>query len=157
MGYESVAILLRWLFEPPSRDFSLEQLIVLVAQIGDEYSSTGKLIETYILPLMRQFRIRLVQVARHGKFEKEGYTILDDSDYPEALYLSGDYKLSFELLTSGTVPRLGRPHFCAMKFKGFPLDNWIADHLKGEYVHYLGYSVGEESRSSKSDGYTKEG
>ena len=58
MGLESVAILLRWLFEPESRDFSLEQLIVLVAQTGDEYSSTGKLIETYILPLMRQFRIR---------------------------------------------------------------------------------------------------
>ncbi len=98
MGYESVAILLRWLFEPESRDFSLEQLIVLVAQTGDEYSSTGKLIETYILPLMRQFRIRLVQVARHGKFEKGGYTVLDDSECPEVIHLAGDYKLSQELL-----------------------------------------------------------
>lgn len=89
MGWESVAILLRWLFEPEARDFELEQLIVLVAQTGDEYSSTGKLIETYILPLLRQFRIRLVQVARHGKFEKEGYTVLDDSDCPEVVHLKG--------------------------------------------------------------------
>ena len=60
------------------------------------------------------------------------------------------------MIGSGTVPRLGRPHFCALKFKGFPLDSWIADHLQGEYVHYLGYSKGEEKRSSNSDGYTKE-
>lgn len=36
MGVDSTAILTRWLLEPWSRDFGLEDLVVLTAQTGDE-------------------------------------------------------------------------------------------------------------------------
>jgi len=155
MGWESSAILVRWLLEPETRGFGLDRLVVIVAMTGDEYDSTGKLIEQYILPLCRQFGVRFVQLARGGRLERDGYSILDSSTNPQQLYLQGDYPLSQELISSGTIPRLGRPHFCAMKYKGFVIDSFLQEHVTGFYHHYLGYSVGEEKRSSKSDGYTK--
>ena len=38
-----------------------------------------------------------MQVARHGHFEGEGITVLDDSRTPARVFLEGDYKLSDEL------------------------------------------------------------
>ena len=37
MGIESNAILTRWLTDPTSRTFSLEDLTVITAQTGDEH------------------------------------------------------------------------------------------------------------------------
>ena len=64
MGVESNAILTRWLNDPTSRDFPLEALTVITAQTGDEHIDTKTYCETYILPLLRTNRVRLVQVAR---------------------------------------------------------------------------------------------
>ena len=100
MGVESSAILLRWIMSPVTRPCSLEDLIVITSQVGDEYTDTGRDVEAHILPLMRAQGIRYVQVARHGHFEGEGITVLDDSRTPVRVFLEGDYKLSDEL--SGT-------------------------------------------------------
>ncbi|MCG7594932.1 hypothetical protein [Mycobacterium sp. PSTR-4-N] len=35
LGADSTAILLRWLLDPASRDFDLDQLVVVVAHTGD--------------------------------------------------------------------------------------------------------------------------
>jgi hypothetical protein len=40
MGWDSTAIFLRWLLEPSSRNFQLDQLIVLMAQVG-EWNARG--------------------------------------------------------------------------------------------------------------------
>ena len=57
----------------------MEDLIVITSQVGDEYTDTGRDVEAHILPLMRAHGIRYVQVARHGHFEADGITVLDDS------------------------------------------------------------------------------
>ena len=97
MGVESSAILLRWIMSPATRPCPLEDLIVITAQVGDEYTDTGRDVNTHILPLMGALGIRYVQVARHGHFEADGITVLDDSRTPAKVFLEGDYKLSDEL------------------------------------------------------------
>ena len=76
MGVESSAILLRWIMSPVTRPCSLEDLIVITSQVGDEYTDTGRDVEAHILPLMRAQGIRYVQVARHGHLEGEGITTI---------------------------------------------------------------------------------
>ena len=71
MGVESTAILLRWCLEEDRRPCPLDRIVVITAQVGDEYKDTGRDVETYMLPMMRRHGIRFVQVARHGYREAE--------------------------------------------------------------------------------------
>jgi hypothetical protein len=86
MGVESTCILVRWIVEPETRPCPLDELIVITAQVGDEYANTGRVVELHVLPLLRKHQIRYVQVARHGHLEVEGNTILDDSRVPERVF-----------------------------------------------------------------------
>lgn len=154
MGVESTAILLRWLFDPTSRGFSLKNLIILIAQTGDEFDTTKDLVETHIFPLLRKYKIRTVQVAKAGASQKDGYTILDDSRCPTELYIEGDYKLSDLLHSDGIIPLYSGGHICAQKFKGEVLDAWLADHLgTDKFGPYLGYNSEELKRASKVEDY----
>src|SRR3954465_10549524 len=126
LAVDSTSILLRWLHEPESRDFPLEALTVLTSMTGDEFQETGDHVTRHILPLLRQFRIRFVQVARAGPLEEDGITVLDDSREPTTGHLAGAYKLSTELLRAGTVPQVAASQRrCTAKAKGFPLDSWV--------------------------------
>ncbi len=155
MGIESAAILTRWLLEPESRPFeNLANLIVLSAQTGDELPLTQQLCETYLLPLMRQYQIRYVQVARSGASQKAGYTVLSDTRSPDHVYIDGDFKLSTELITDGIVPRLNRPHLCAIKTKAYPLDGWIEANLNEPIYQVFGYNRDEKDRATKAQDYT---
>lgn len=151
MGVESTAILIRWLTDPTSRNFPLSQLTVITAQTGDEHRDTKALCERYIFPLLRANSIRLVQVARAGRFEEDGIEVLDDSKQPRTLHIEGSYKLSDELLFAGTVPQFAGVHKCALKFKAFVLDRWLAQEQPGIYRHAFGYNAEETSRISKSE------
>src|SRR5207247_1590235 len=106
MGVDSTALLLRWLHEPECRDFSLENVVCLTSQTGDEFQETKRLVETHILPLLRALRIRYVQVARSGFYQADGITVLSDTCEPETLHIDGDFKLSDELRINGTVPQV---------------------------------------------------
>jgi hypothetical protein len=103
MGVESSAILVRWIMNPEERPCPLDELIVITAQVGDEYRDTGRDVVNHVLPLMRANGIRYVQVARHGHLQADGITVLDDSCSPEVVFLNGDYKLS-------AVNRSNSPH-----------------------------------------------
>src|SRR5947209_13202497 len=94
LGVESVAILLRWLEEPATRDFRLEDLTVITAMTGKEWPDTRRDFEQYILPRFRNQNIRFVQVARAGHLEKDGIVVLDASRNPERLYIEGAYTLT---------------------------------------------------------------
>jgi hypothetical protein len=72
MGVESTCILVRWIVEPETRPCPLDQLIVITAQVGDEYANTGRDVELHVVPLLRKHQIRYVQVTRHGHLEAEG-------------------------------------------------------------------------------------
>ena len=150
MGVESTAILLRWCFEEATRPCPLDRLVVITAQVGDEYKDTGRDVETYVLPMMRRHRIRFVQVARHGHREADGISILDDSREPIQVFLDGDYKLSDELKRNGTVPQYGGVHRCALKFKAWVIEQWLEANLRGRAHHAFGYNS-EERRINQSE------
>jgi len=151
MGVESTAILLRWCFEEATRPCPLDRLVVITAQVGDEYKDTGRDVGTYVLPMMRRHRIRFVQVARHGHREADGISILDDSREPIQVFLDGDYKLSDELKRNGTVPQYGGVHRCALKFKAWVIEQWLEANLRGRAHHAFGYNSEERRRINQSE------
>jgi hypothetical protein len=157
MGVESASILLRWLLEPASRDFSLDDLIVLTAMTGDEHKQgTGEAFTRHLLPLMRQQRVRYVQVARAGPSNEDGVVILDDSREPHRLHLEGAWRLSDELLRAATVPQFAHGRrLCSIKFKGWVLDSWLAEHLDGRpYRHVMGFNAQEHKRIQRDTSYS---
>lgn len=154
MGVDSTAILVRWILEPESRPFdSLDDLVVLTAQTGDEFWSTKMMVEQFVLPLLREHKIRFVQVAKAGPSKCDGYTVLSDTREPWTCHTEGDYRLSQNLIAAGTVPRLGRPHICAIRWKGDVLDPWIGDHISGAIGPAIGYNADEPKRVAKSNEY----
>jgi hypothetical protein len=153
MGVDSTAVLLRWIHEPESRDFSLDELVVCTAMTGDEFDSTGQAVEDTVLPLLRDHRIRFVQVARAQRKTTEtglGVAVLDDSRSPARLHFEGAYRLSDEMLSAATVPQLGGARLCSVHAKGSALDPIIARITAGQpYRHALGFEVGERARAFK--------
>lgn len=157
MGVESQAILERWVAEPESRPFvSWDQLIVISAQVGEEHVvDTIAHCEQRMLPLLREHNVRFVELARRGHLEEEGIVVLQDTRQPRRLHPDGVYKLSDELLHSGTVPQFGGEHRCAMKFKAFVIETWLAWEFRGSedkpVYHVFGYNENEKSRITNSD------
>jgi hypothetical protein len=151
MGVESTAILVRWIKEPSIRPCPLEELILITSQTGDEYNDTQRDVETHILPLLREHRIRYVQLARRGHLEADGITILSDSREPERLFIKGDYKLSDELRLAGTVPQYGGEHTCSLKFKAWVIEQWLTLHLNHPARHAFGYNADETARVARSE------
>ena len=165
MGVESTAILLRWIKEPETCPVPLDKLIVITSQVGNEWNDTGRDVDEYILPLLRNKSIRFVQVARHGHSSETGITILEDSHNPSRCFLEGDYKLSTELLDSGIVPQFGGEHRCSLKFKAFVIEHWLEENVRipgkrllqketGYQEHIaFGFNIDEQSRVNKAAKY----
>jgi hypothetical protein len=109
MGVDSTGILVRWLTDPGSRSFPLSALTVLISQVGDEYPDTYEAIDTSILPMLTQHRVRVVQVARPALTIGRGrprYVVLDDTAGPTRLVRSGPVRLSDELTRNGTIAQV---------------------------------------------------
>jgi hypothetical protein len=151
LGVESVAIILRWLLEPETRDFALEDIVVVTAMVGAEWPDTVADFERYILPLFRQHKVRFVQVGRAGHLEKDGIVVLDDSRSTERLYAEGAYTLTEELESAGTVPQYGSEHRCSLKFKAFVIETWMEQYLSGIVRHSFGYNAEEMERVEKCE------
>jgi hypothetical protein len=158
MGVESHAILERWIHEPQTRPFAdFSSLIVVTSQVGEEHKcDTVAHVEARALPLMRQHGIRFVELARRGHLEEDGIVVLQDTRSPERLHPDGVYKLSDELLASGTVPQFGGgTHLCALKFKAFVIEAFLSYEFRGgadvPVIHVFGYNAEEESRIRASD------
>jgi hypothetical protein len=153
MGVESAAILTRWLIEPESRDFPLEDLIVLTAQTGDEFSSTARQVEKHLLPLMVLRGVRWIQVAR-AEASTKSLAVISDSRAETSCHIEGVYKLSTEMLTSGTIPTRGGIRKCSMKSKGSVLDSTLAQIIgEREFTHAIGFNADEGRRSTKDCSY----
>ncbi len=158
MGVESQAILERWVAEPESRPFvTWDQLIVVTAQVGEEHKKdTIRDCEARMLPLLRQHNVRFVEVARRGFHEEDGIVVLQDTREPTKLHPDGVFSLSQYLLRSGTVPQFGGEHRCAMKFKAFVIETWLAlefQHLNltKPVYHVFGYNSDEVTRTDKAE------
>ncbi|MBB2505897.1 hypothetical protein [Amycolatopsis echigonensis] len=78
--YITTAGIYRMLTDPNPRPDTIAadypKLVVVIAQTGDEWSTTGKLVERHILPLLRKHNVRLVEVARKGPTKKDGVAVL---------------------------------------------------------------------------------
>ena len=150
--YITTAILLRWLTDPSSRDFDLEDLVVITAHTGDEFDQTLRDVEAAVLPELRRHRVRFIQVGRSQRkttASGQGVAVLDDSTAPQRLYVDG-YKLSQEMLAAGTLPQLGGARMCSVHAKGNCLDPVIATVTSGRrYRHVLGFETGERVRAAK--------
>lgn len=162
MGAESTAGILRMLTDPPARpdtiapDFS--NLVVVIAQTGDEWSTTGGLVQHYIFPLIRKHNIRLVEVARKGPTKKDGIAVLQDTRQPYRLHLDGVYKLSRENRVTGTMPQLGGVRKCSQKAKGAPQDTRRANEFGDRpYIHAIGFNVHEGTRITRDSAYSMGG
>jgi len=155
MGVESTVILHRWITDPSSRDFDLDDLVVLTAQTGDEFPDTKELVEEHMLPLIREAGIRYVQVARDNP--TQSLRVLSDTTDPRAVYLNGKYRLSDEMLGAGTIPQYasGSRH-CSIHGKGWPLDLWIDGELEGEFRHIIGFNAEEKKRVTRDKSYSTE-
>lgn len=151
MGVESSAILVRWLEEPTVRPCDLSKLVVISAQTGDEYTDTQRDIEVHILPRLRAHNVRFVQVARSGRHQKDGITVLSDSRETTRLHIEGHYKLSDELRAAGTVPQFAGEHICSLKFKAWVIERWLAENIGAPSLHAFGYNAEETKRVLKSE------
>lgn len=157
MGVESCAILLRWILEPESRDFDLDDLVVVTSMVGDEFAVTSTDMRDVVLPAMRKERIRFVQVGRtqlNTTKAGDGVRVFSDTRHPTELYIEGAYRLSDELLAGGTVPQRGGSRRCSARAKGGPLDATIAK-LTGHqpFSHYIGFHTGEMTRVRRDQEY----
>lgn len=157
MGEDSTAILLRWLEDPTSRDFELEDLAIVTAMTGDEWESTRTVVESHILPRIAAAGVRFIQAARsqrHVTKAGDGVVVLDDSRAPTRLYLEGDYTLYREMTEAGTIPQSGGARTCSVHSKGGVLDPIIAKVTRGHsYRHVLGFEAGELRRAAKDEAY----
>jgi hypothetical protein len=153
MGVDSTAMLVRWLTDPSSRDFDLEELAVLTAMTGHEFRTTTEAVARLVLPLFRSHGVRFVQVARSQRKTTRsggGVVVLDDSRHPQQLYAAGGYTLGQEMLSAGTVPQRGGIRACSIHAKGNCLDPVTARITEGEpYRHAIGFEANEVGRSSK--------
>lgn len=149
LGVDSTALLLRWLEDADSRDFSLSELLVVTSMTGDEWPLTGALVERHVLPRLCDAGVRFAQVARGGRLQEQGIVVLDDTDSPTRLHLAGAYKLSEEMTVAGTVPQTGGSRLCSMKFKGWVIDTYLQHHAPEATRHAFGYEAGEFSRARR--------
>lgn len=149
LGVDSTALLLRWLVEPNSRDFDLSDLLVVTSMTGDEWPRTGVLVQKHVLPRLSKARVRFAQVARAGAKQADGVVVLDDTDAPKRLHLDGAYKLSDELVAAGTIPQTAGNRRCSMKFKGWPIDTYLAKHAPQVTRHAFGFEAAEVSRAER--------
>jgi hypothetical protein len=160
MGVDSTAMLVRWLTDPSSRDFDLDELAVLTAMTGHEFQATTDAVSRLVLPLFRRYGVRFIQVARSQRKTTrvgDGVVVLDDSRYPERLYAAGDYTLGQEMLSAGTIPQRGGMRACSVHSKGDCLDPVIARITKGQpYRHAIGFEINERGRADKDRLYNSD-
>jgi hypothetical protein len=70
----------------------------------------------YVLPLLREHRVRLVQVAWASRSLE--IAVMDDSRQPERIIERGPWALWDEYETGGTVPQQGGIRLCSLHAKG---------------------------------------
>lgn len=153
LGLDSTALLMRWLIDPASRDFDLNDLVLVTAMTGHESAATRDAMTGLVLPRLAEHAIRFIQVARsHRKTTRagDGVVVLDDSRHPSALHAGGAFTLGDEMLSAATLPQRGGSRICSVHSKGDALDPVIARITKGSpYRHVIGFEANEVSRAAK--------
>lgn len=153
MGLDSSALLVRWLTDPSTRDFGLEDMVVLTAMTGHESAATLRAVTHHMLPLFRLHSVRFIQIARSQRKTTragDGVVVLDDSRFPRQLHAEGLYTLGDEMRSAATLPQRGGARLCSVHSKGDLLDPVIARITRGRpFRHVIGFEANERARADK--------
>ncbi len=153
LGLDSTSLLIRWLTDAASRNFALEDLVLVTAMTGHESAATVDATNRLVLPRLRQHSIRYIQTARSQRRTSrsgDGIVILDDSRSPQKLYAAGKYTLGDEMLSAATIPQRGGSRICSVHSKGDALDPVIARVTQGRpYRLVVGFEANEAARAAK--------
>ncbi|WP_069167953.1 hypothetical protein [Nocardia altamirensis] len=157
LGADSSAALLYLIEHPEVRDWALEELCVVTAMVGDEWTQTGLDASDCVLPVLRANGIRYIQLARSQRKTTKaglGVRVLDDSRTPQMLHFSGHYRLSDEMITAGTIPQTGGSRLCSVHAKGQVIDPVLAAITRGQpFRQLIGYEATELARAIKDTRY----
>ncbi|MFD7015208.1 hypothetical protein [Streptomyces sp. NPDC059928] len=147
LGCDSTAYLARMLTAPAAHGIDLERTVVLYMATGSEWPETRLLVEKFMLPLLRKYRVRFVQLARNGHLRADGFTVLDDSRHPEQLFARGPWTLWDDLESVGTVPQQAGTRKCSLWAKGDVGDWWLGQLFNGRpFRQIMGFNADEEGR-----------
>ncbi|MEV5358189.1 hypothetical protein [Streptomyces sp. NPDC052693] len=147
LGVDSTAYLARMLTDPAAHGIDLERTVVLYMATGSEWPETRMLVEEFMLPLLREHGVRLVQLSRSGQLKAAGITVLDDSRHPQRLFTRGPWTLWDELESVGTVPQQAGTRKCSLRAKGEVGDRWLIPVMGGRpFRQIMGFNVDEPGR-----------
>ncbi|GGP80802.1 hypothetical protein [Streptomyces melanogenes] len=147
LGADSTAYLARMLTDPAAHGIDLQRTAVLYMATGSEWPETRLLVEEFMLPLLREHGVRLVQLARNGHLQQHGFTVLDDSRRPARLFACGPWTLWDDLESVGTVPQQAGTRKCSLWAKGAVGDWWLTQVLGGRpFRQIMGFNADEEGR-----------
>jgi len=150
MGVDSTAAIVELVRNPRRRDFDLADFTVVTAMTGDEFTETGRVMQQFMLPFLREYGVRYVQVCRAGQSDEDGYLVLDDSTVPRRMFMQGPWSLSDEMRANGTVPQRVGVRKCSARAKGWPLDAFAAtEYGSADRRHGIGFAAEEQNRADR--------
>ncbi|MBC7303188.1 hypothetical protein [Nocardia salmonicida] len=157
LGADSTALLHRMIANPALLGCRLDEIAVVVAMVGDEWTQTGLDASEVVLPILARHRVRTIQVGRRRRKvfrDGRGVRVFSDTRTPRVLHFSGEYRLSDEMIAAGTIPQTGGARLCSVHAKGEILDPTIAAITGGHpYRHLIGFEATESGRALKDTRY----
>ncbi|MFE2640181.1 hypothetical protein ACFXKF_36455 [Streptomyces scopuliridis] len=154
-GVDSTAYLVAVLDDLEAHGIDPERTCVITMATGDEWADTDAAAERYILPLLREKRLRLVQLARAGQPTSAGIDVLDDSRSPQRLIRRGRWALWDEMEANGTVPQQGGVRKCSIRAKGDVGDLWCKQNTDGPFRQMIGFNADETGRRDRDQRESK--
>ncbi|WP_199550148.1 hypothetical protein [Streptomyces sp. N35] len=147
VGADSSAYIAEMLTDPAGYGIDLDRTVVLYMATGSEWPETRLLADEFMVPLLRERRVRLVQLARNGHLQSDGFTVLDDSRSPERLCERGPWTLWDDQESVGTVPQVAGTRKCSLWAKGDVGDWWLKQTFGGRpFRQIMGFNADEEGR-----------
>ncbi|MEU9412256.1 hypothetical protein AB0E08_42090 [Streptomyces sp. NPDC048281] len=155
LGVDSSAYLVKMLEDPPAHGVDLARTMVIHQITGSEWPNTYDHAEQHVLPLLRERRVRLVQVARASRALE--IVVMDDSRRPERIVRRGPWTLEEdEYEANGTVPQQRGIRLCSLHAKGEVGDALIAQEIGGRpFRQVMGFNADEIPRSLRDRGASK--
>ncbi|MFF3788185.1 hypothetical protein [Streptomyces sp. NPDC001933] len=157
LGADSTAVIAVLCEDPTSYGLreDLSDLVIVTSHTGEEWPDTYDLAESHVLPLLRRYNVRLVQLARAGQSDAAGYVVLSDTRQPHHLHRRGPWALSDEYIPTGTLPQYAnKKRICSIRAKGSVIDRWVADEFGDAiYRHAIGFEATETGRSERDTEY----
>ncbi|MEU0031777.1 hypothetical protein [Streptomyces sp. NPDC006335] len=154
LGVDSTAYMVKMLEDPAAHGVDLARTLVMHQLTGDEWPATRAHAEKFVLPLLREHRVRLVQVARASRALE--IAVMDDSRQPERIIERGPWALWDEYEAGGTVPQQGGMRLCSLHAKGEVGDALIARELGDRpFRQVMGFNADEALRSQRDEAASK--